>query len=287
MIIVLALVAAAVGAGFWLLGRPAPIPVPDLVGLTQQQAASVAAKAGLTVQVASEEFSDTVPAGAILTTAPVAGAGIAAGGTIRASISKGPQSTSVPNVTGQLPAAATQALADVGLSVDQTRKVFDPTIPSGQVVSTLPAGGEPVKPGSSVVLNVSKGPEPVTIPPLTGRKGAAAQAALERLGLQVTIEEHYSKRIDTGDVITSRPKAGVEVPAGSTVQVNVSKGPPPVTVPNLVDMRRSQAIATLERLGLKAKVVRGSNTRLDRVISQESPAGSKVPYGSVVVIRII
>ena len=286
-IAVLAVVAVAIAGGFWLLGRPAPVAVPDLVGLTQEQAANVAAKAGLTVQVASQEFSDTVPAGAILSTAPVAGAGIDAGGTIRASVSKGPELTSVPNVAGQLPEAATQALDAVGLNVDQTRQVYDPTIPSGQVVGTVPAGGEAVQPGASVVLNVSKGPEPVTIPGLAGRKGAAAQAALERLGLQVTIEEHFSKRVDVGDVIASRPKAGVEVPAGSRVQLNVSKGPPPVTVPNLVDMRRSQAIAALERLGLKAKVVRGANTRLDRVISQESPAGSKVPYGSVVVIRII
>ena len=285
--VLLAIVAAAVAGGFWLLGRPAPLSAPNLIGLSQEAGIREAAQAGLTVQIVGEEFSDTAPSGTILSTDPVAGAAIDAGGTIRAQVSKGPERIGVPAVASQLPAAATQAIEAAGLVVGQSTEVFDAQVPAGQVVGTDPAAGEPAAPGSRVTLLVSKGPEPVAIPRLAGRKAASAQADLERLGLQVTVDERFSKRVDAGDVISTRPKAGTEVTVGSAIQLNVSKGPPPVTVPNLVDLRRTQAIAALEKIGLKAKVVRSGNTRLDRVISQESPAGSKVPYGSVVVIRIV
>ena len=67
----------------------------------------------------------------------------------------------------------------------------------------------------------------------------------------------------------------------------MSKGPPPVTVPNLIDMNRDKAVSTLQGLGLKAKVIAGAATPLDRVYSQDPPAGTKIPRGSTVTIRII
>jgi beta-lactam-binding protein with PASTA domain len=58
-------------------------------------------------------------------------------------------------------------------------------------------------------------------------------------------------------------------------------------VPNLVDVPRDRAIATLRGLGLRPKVVEGDFSPLNRVISQTPSAGSSVPKGSTVTIRII
>jgi serine/threonine-protein kinase len=88
-------------------------------------------------------------------------------------------------------------------------------------------------------------------------------------------------------VISVRPKAGTVVDSGSRVELVVSKGPPPVEVPNLVDLPRDRAVAALRQLGLKARVLEGAVTPLDRVLSQDPPAGTKVPKGSTVTIRII
>ena len=67
----------------------------------------------------------------------------------------------------------------------------------------------------------------------------------------------------------------------------MSKGPPPVTVPNLIDMPRQKAITTLQRLGLRPNVVEGDFSPLNRVISQDPSPGTEIPKGSTVTIRII
>jgi serine/threonine-protein kinase len=84
-----------------------------------------------------------------------------------------------------------------------------------------------------------------------------------------------------------KPKAGTIVDSGSKVALVVSKGPPPVPVPNLIDMNKDKAIATLRNLGLKAKVVQGAATPLNRVYSQDPKAGTEIPKGSTVTIRVI
>jgi beta-lactam-binding protein with PASTA domain len=97
----------------------------------------------------------------------------------------------------------------------------------------------------------------------------------------------FSETEKKNTVMSIKPKAGNTVPSGSTVEVVVSKGPPPVTVPNLVDMPRQKAIAALERIGLRAKVEVGTVAPLNRVISQSPAAGTEIPKGSTVTIRII
>jgi eukaryotic-like serine/threonine-protein kinase len=88
-------------------------------------------------------------------------------------------------------------------------------------------------------------------------------------------------------VISVKPKAGTIVDSGSRVALVVSKGPPPVVVPNLIDMPRDKAVATLRGLGLRANVVEGDFSPLNRVISQDPSAGTSIPKGSAVTIRII
>ena len=87
--------------------------------------------------------------------------------------------------------------------------------------------------------------------------------------------------------MTMSPKAGAVVNSGSRVSLVISKGPPPVTVPNLIDSPKSKAIGELKRLGLKAKVVEAEATPLNRVYSQDPVAGPQIPKGSAVTIRII
>ena len=97
----------------------------------------------------------------------------------------------------------------------------------------------------------------------------------------------FSETVKNNTVISIKPKAGNTVSSGSTVKLLVSKGPPPVVVPNLVDMPRKKGIAALEKIGLRAKVEVGAVTPLNRVISQSPAAGTQIPKGSIVTIRII
>jgi serine/threonine-protein kinase len=165
--------------------------------------------------------------------------------------------------------------------------VFDAVIPAGQVVGTDPAVGEVVAPNTPVDLLVSKGPEPIQVADLTNRRVAAATGSLEERGLIVNVIERFSEKIEQGRVIGQSPAPGTTIPSGSTVELLVSKGPPPVVVPNLIDMRRKAAVAALEDLGLRVTVEAGEFTPLNRVISQIPAAGTEVPKGSTVTIRII
>ena len=83
------------------------------------------------------------------------------------------------------------------------------------------------------------------------------------------------------------PKAGTTVNSGTDVTLVTSKGPPPVTVPNLIDSPKGKAVSELKRLGLKANVLEGEATPLNRVYSQDPSPGTQIPKGSTVTIRII
>jgi hypothetical protein len=67
----------------------------------------------------------------------------------------------VPNVVGQTQAAATSAITGAGLAVGTVSTASSGTIPAGSVISTSPAAGTQVNPGSAVNLVVSTGPAQV------------------------------------------------------------------------------------------------------------------------------
>ncbi len=125
------------------------------------------------------------------------------------------------------------------------------------------------------------------IPGLAGTPVDEARALLEADGLVVTVTEDFSSEYAADLVISSTPGKGEKVNVGSTVELLVSKGPPPVEVPYLVDMLKQDAIDTLVYLGFNVDVNEPPITPLGRVISQDPAGGTLLPYGSTVTITII
>lgn len=287
-LIVAVLVGAAGFAGWWLAAGPGTYsPTPDVVGQTFDQASAVLAEQGLALLSVAEDYSESVPAGSILSTDPAPGAGIAPGGTVDAIVSLGPERYPVPDVRGNDPEVATQAIIDAGLATGGRIEAFDDTVPIGQVARTEPAIGESVPPDTPVDLIVSKGPEPVELEDVTGRKQSVAVKRLEESGVQVSVTREFSESVPDGRVVSMDPLAGTTVDSGSTVALIVSKGPPPVEVPDLIDLRRGAAVEALERLGLRAQIDDGEFTRLNRVFDQSPSPGELVPRGSTVTLRIV
>ena len=286
-VVVLA-IAGAGFAGWWLAAGPGTYsPTPDVIGQTFDQATSILSVDGLTLTATAEEYSESIPAGSILATEPAPGDGIRPGGTVEAVVSLGPERYAVPDVRGSTPTEATDAIVAAGLATGGRVEAFDDTVPTGQVARTDPAIGDPVPPDTPIDLVISKGPEPVELPDITGKKQSVATKRLEEAGLQVTATKEFSTSVAEGRIVSMSPKAATVVDSGSTVELVVSKGPPPVEVPNLIDMRRKAAVEELQRLGLTAKIDDGEVTRLNRVFDQTPSPGEMVPRGTTVTLRII
>lgn len=281
-------VAIAAFAGWWLAVGPGNnIPTPDIVGQTVQAAQQSLVGTELTVAEGEPVFSETIPAGVIVSTNPEPGSGINPSGVIEASVSLGPERYLVPDVKGLSPEEAATQITESNLALGGRTEAFDDKVPAGLVAKTEPKIGSELKPDSQVDLVISKGPKPVEIPQVVGTKIKSAQSQLEDLGLIVERESVFSEQVEKNVVISIKPKPGTTVNSGTSVDVVVSKGPPPVVVPNLVDMPRRKAIAELNRLGLKANVQVGEVAPLNRVISQSPAPGTEIPKGSSVTIRII
>jgi beta-lactam-binding protein with PASTA domain/tRNA A-37 threonylcarbamoyl transferase component Bud32 len=289
VIVGLLLAALVAGVAGWYLaaGPGKQVPVPNIVGATVDEATTALAASGLTLKVAEEQYSETDPVGTIISSVPSTGANVKAAGTVTVVVSKGPERYDVPAVKGMTQAEATAALTGAQLRVGAVAEEYDNKVPTGAVTATSPKAGTSVKPGTAVDLTVSKGPKPVPVPDVGGKKVQPAKAALAGVGLKVDVTSKFSESVAKNVVMSQKPKAGTVVGSGSKVSLVVSKGPPPVTVPNLIDMNKDKAVAALRNLGLKAKVVQGAATPLNRVYSQDPSGGTQIPKGSTVTIRVI
>lgn len=144
------------------------VRIPPLEGRSPEDAQAALEAAGITADRISvrEESSDDVDKGLVTRTDPAAGKLAGADSQVTIFVANGPRST-VPNgLAGMTVEQATAAL-EPKYPVSGTNAVYDSSVPEGQVVGTSPAGGTHLKPGTSVVINVSKGPAPTTTTPPT------------------------------------------------------------------------------------------------------------------------
>jgi len=263
------------------------VPMPNIVGLNIEAARTSLATSGLSLEVGSEQFSETAPATTVLATDPAAGSDIKENGSVSATVSKGPERYTIPDIKGKTPSQATAALASIPVTVGSQSQAFDNTAPIGTIAGTDPSIGSSVKRDTVVNLLISKGPEPVNVPVIVGKKLTGATAALNAVGLNPIVTHEFSETIAEGRVISVTPVSGTTVNSGTDVQLLVSDGPPPVVVPKLIDLRRNEAVAALRKIGLKARIVAGQATPLNRVYSQNPAAGTQIPKGSTVTISVI
>ena len=289
IVLVLACVAAAAIGGWYLATHlSSTVPTPNVIGLNVDQARQQLASSGLSLTVGGEAFSETIPPQSIVSSDPLAGAGVREAGTIDVIVSKGPERYAVPDVRGQTQAAATSALDAAHLIVGSVTEDYDDKAAAGTVARSTPKAGTSAKPGTAVDLVISTGPKPVAVPDVTGRKLGNANRTLASAGLtSTTASEQYSETAKAGVVLSQDPRPGTTVNSGTAVSIVVSKGPPPVTVPKLIDMPTARAVATLKKLGLVPRVLKGAATPLNRVYSQDPAPNTDVPKGSTVTIRII
>ena len=281
---------AAVAGIVWFATRPDMATVPNLAGL--EQGVALNALAGDFQGVVESEPSDDVALGLVIRTDPAQGSSLEKGSTVTLFISTGPPPRVLPDVVGKTANEATDALQELGLGVTQADPVFDEEVPVGVVVSwsvpespTLRAGDTVVK-GTVVHIVVSAGPEPRTVPDLTGKSLSQASAALRALGLVVaTLPDEFSATVPAGSVARQDPLPNTALDRGASVSIALSKGPDLVTIPTLAGRDLAAMQKALTDAGLVAGKVTGNPAKefVGITIAGAAAAeGQKVPRGTTV-----
>jgi serine/threonine-protein kinase len=198
------------------------IETPNVVGQPQQQAQQALTDAGLKVEV-SEQPSDDVPEGQVISQAPQAGVAVAKGSTVRLVVSSGPQQPTVPNVINQSEGEARAAIQGAGLGVDVAEQSSS-TIAAGNVIDQDPAPGTKVDPGTTVRIVVSSGPESVPVPGVVDLPRDEAVSVLEDAGLRPNVQTvNVADPNADGLVIAQDPEQGSTAVAGDRVRINVGR----------------------------------------------------------------
>ena len=195
----------------------APRPLPDLVGLTLEQATASLEQLDLVLQQSDPVFDETIPAGIVVSWMVPDQPGLQAGDTVTPKttvavvLSAGPQPRVVPNVTGMTVEQATAALAEQGLVLLQLEPEFDNTgaVPAGLILRQDLPPDTTVDRGAVISVVVSKGQDLVAVPSLGNLTLQQATDTLTSAGLTVGVVTG-----NTAGILVAASYQGVDVQVG-------------------------------------------------------------------------
>ncbi|MFF1515664.1 Stk1 family PASTA domain-containing Ser/Thr kinase [Streptomyces sp. NPDC058305] len=275
------------GAGVWYINSGQFTKVPPVLTQTEGQARDHLKDAGLDVKRVEHAYSDTVKRGSVISTDPGVGERIRDNDAVTLTVSDGPKTVKVPDLSGVALAKARAQLKDAGLAAGMVTREVSEDVPRGSVISTDPDTGTSRHAGSAIALVVSKG-SPVEVPDVTGSSVEDARAELEDAGLKVKIAtQQVNSEFDKGQVAQQSPNPEHEAATGDTVTLTVSKGPEMIEVPDVVGDSVNDATQKLKDAGFEVDEDRGLLGLFgDTVKKQSVDGGDTAPKGSTVTIQI-
>ncbi len=211
---------------FLNLTNPPEVELPNLVGMSKEEAQKEAENLKLKFEIKEEEFNKEVPEGFIISQDPkyIEKYNVKEGSTITVVVSKGQEKTKVPNVKGKSQEEALQLLEAANLKaeiIEETSK----TVKEGYVISQETEPDEEAFAGDTVKIHISKGTgiKQVNVVSVIGQSEANAKTTLTGLGLKVNVayEEDTSKA--DGIVLKQSLEGGKTVNEGTTITITVNK----------------------------------------------------------------
>ena len=280
--------AVALGVGGWwtLVGPGAKVTVPSLIGGTIDQADGVLKPLGLTQDVTSQQFSEDIAKGIIISTDPEGGGKIAPGGVVHLTLSKGPERYQIPDLSQLTQSAAIKQLSSLPIAAPVVVEAFSDTIPNGLVISTSPVAGTLVKRGAGIKIIVSKGIEQIPLASFVGKSGEEALNVLVDAGFKVYPTYAFSETMPMGAVVSQDPSEAKDYPKGTKINLVISKGSAYVFIPNIYSLTEAKAKSTLAALDLNVVVKRMGVKAIKHVTAISPNVGTKVLRGSKVTITV-
>ncbi len=208
---------------------PPPIVIPNLVGMSTEDARAQAEKLGITIDT-TQTIGGT-PADTIASQDPAPGTKVDRNVIVHTVVNNGvpsgpPQSAAgpnvdVPNVVGEDYDSAAQALTQAGIQFSLRYAVQ--STQNGYVVSQTPAAGQ-APANSPVAITVSVSGE---VPDTNGMTRAEALKKLQAYGYSVSRWDYTTSTGADGKVVGTDPQAGTDLAPGSAVKVTIYGTPPP------------------------------------------------------------
>ncbi len=205
--------------------NPKEIEMPNVVGLTREEAQQKIEEAKLKFEVQSEEYNADVEENHIISQDPTFVEGysrVKQGSTVKVVVSKGTEKTKVPKVIGMQKDDATEAIEDAKLKVEIVEETSK-KVQEGYVISQETDANTEVNAGDTVIIHVSTGIEKATVPGVIGKTQDEAKKILQDLGFVVTVTTTEDSSKDNGVVLKQSLDEGKSVEKGAAITITVNK----------------------------------------------------------------
>ena len=210
---------------FLNITNPAEVELPDVVGMSKEEAQKTVEDLKLVFEVSSEEYNKDVPEGYVISQDPtyIADYNVKEGSTVKVVISKGQEKTTVPKVVGMTKEEAVDALEEANLKADIVEETSR-TVEEGYVISQEVEADSEAYAGDTIKIHVSIGTgiKQVTVQNVVGQTEANAKSTLEGQGLKVTVN-YVEATSNDGKVTAQSVAGGTTVDEGTTVTLTVNQ----------------------------------------------------------------
>ena len=205
--------------------NPAEVVLPEVVGMSKEEAQKTVEDLKLVFEVSSEEFNKDVPEGYVISQDPtyIADYHVKEGSSVKVVISKGQEKTTVPKVVGMTREEAEEALEEANLKAEIVEETSR-TVEKGYVISQEVEADSEAYAGDTIKIHVSTGTgiKQVTVQNVVGQTEENAKSTLEGQGLKVTIS-YVEATTDNGKVSKQSVTGGTTVDEGTTITLTVNQ----------------------------------------------------------------
>ena len=204
--------------------NPKEVEMPNIVGLTKDEAQQKVESAKLKFVVSSEEYSTDVEENYIISQEPTYVEGynrVKEGSEVKVVVSKGTEKTKVPKVVGMSKDDAIEAIENAKLKAEIVEE-SSKKVQEGYVISQETDANTEVNAGETVKIHVSTGTEKATVPGVVGKSQDEAKKMLQDLGFVVTVTTSEDNSKDNGVVLKQSLDEGKSVDKGSAITITVN-----------------------------------------------------------------
>ena len=275
-------------AGVYVVGAMNRVRVPDVQGLTQQEALSQLQDNDLS-PVVDAKPDGSVPAGRVIGTDPAAGGSVSSGSDITLNVSTGPEQRRIPDVSQLSYDEAVKTLQDAGF--DNVRRMPQASTSEelDRVIGTDPAAQQDSATSNEIVILVGSGPSARTVPDVVGQTVEQAGRNLDTAGFTTILQADADSTLPPGQVAGTDPPAGASVASDAPITLKVSRGNQ-FAMPDLRGLLYGDALQQLQALGhtgplLKGPDIDAGGDRRARVVQQTPAPGTGLNRDGTVTVN--